>query len=629
MGRLPSYNVVPDATGRAGAAYYAGAARIMAESADRESQILASQSAVAMQTIGALSQSLSAGFDRWLQYDLAVKQQSFDREVQMRKFQAVEDEMNLRRVEMEDAHLQREQDRQIKSMDLARRQREYAMEPQIRAARAGLVGLVSEIQAAATAIENGSADKKHFDTMVAADGLMGEKLKAMAAAGAPQAELEAFRAQIAPLVKKAATVTYSDGTPIARGIYRKNLARPNGATGQLAFLEYLNGISDPEGDETGALVLSALADKRYTNAESSNAAVAAFAAAHDLKDPNDPQYKQAVSIVNSVRMMDPEARARLRVYARIKGDPDGRALVDQKRAASPNITWTTLESALFPEPAAAAGNDPVKTSPTGWTPGITGPAAKRIDQALVMETLEGDRTLPTGAAGKAWAMGFSTFDLHTDPVAQHVAGIFTDERAAQAAEVLGGPLTFKGALVTGFLGFPVEPTSFRDVGYMRDRVTATLKKEGPPAEGVSRSRAVDGMKLVLAHIDAAQNGGDAHARVLRAAGELQAFSEAYKANYGQPPVGLVLPKTMAPQLTSLYTRFISEGYDQAALDLATLVNGSLSPKSAPLIMIRPPASTLPANDPVLGPRPVNPVPGVGYPAPAAAAAPSPLTRANP
>lgn len=218
MATLPS-SVLTSATGRKGAAYYSNVSRIILDSASQQSQILASQSALAMQAVGGVVDSMSRGFQKAMEYNLAIKQADFSRELQLREFQLREEDMEMKRVEMRDALLTRSLERKRLEMDTAQKERDFANEPWKRMARAQLSATASEIETVATRM---SSSPKDGDAQLLQDlleSISNVKRQALMR-GVDPSEASELTKNVLPLVRGLTTIKLSDGDEVSAATLR-------------------------------------------------------------------------------------------------------------------------------------------------------------------------------------------------------------------------------------------------------------------------------------------------------------------------------------------------------------------------------------------------------------------------
>ncbi len=302
-----------NATGRAGAAYFLGASRIVADSAARESQILASQSALALSAMNNLGNSLSAGLTHYLDYRLAVKQQAFDRDMKTREFQIKEGELDIMRLQAEDLHLSRQQEAQSRDLDLAQKQQAFLMEPQVRKSRAEAAALLSAARGAATKIQSGNYTDEDRNKLIGAHETLGRIAEKMAGLGVPQAEIEQLHTNLAPLVRSASVVTLSDGTDINVTAARQAVLNPASPIGRKVLVDFLVNPSnlEPVTRRNAEYTRALLGDPAMFEGKGGLDKLLALAGS----DTTDPQgaRKAAETAYRSMQLMPPRERDALRL----------------------------------------------------------------------------------------------------------------------------------------------------------------------------------------------------------------------------------------------------------------------------------------------------------------------------
>lgn len=212
MATLPA-NIIPNATGRKGAAYYSNVSRIIMDSAARQSQLIAAQSSLAMQSVGSVVDSMSQAFQKSLDYSLAIKQADFARELQLRQVQIQEEDMELKRAQAHDMLLTRSLERKRLEMDNVQRERDLENEPFKRMSRAQLASVASEIESVATRL---TTSPKEGDTQLLQElleSISNVKRQALMR-GMDPSEASELTKNIAPLVRGLTTVRTGDGDEV-------------------------------------------------------------------------------------------------------------------------------------------------------------------------------------------------------------------------------------------------------------------------------------------------------------------------------------------------------------------------------------------------------------------------------
>lgn len=608
-------NIIQGATGRNGAAYYAGAAQIVADSAARESQILASQSALALSAMENLGTSLSNGLSKYLDYKLAVKQQAFDRDMKLKEFQLREGELDLKRLEVEDIHLQRQQEAQERDLDLAQKQQNFLMAPKVRKARAEAAALLSAARGAAANIESENYTDEDLQTIVGVHKQLGEISRNMAAAGVPQPEIEQLQTQLIPLTQKASSVKFANGDSVSRAALRRSSLMPNTAAGQRAFIErpFNSGLADPEADENHAWVTTAVQNRKYADAPTAEAAFKLFLDDQGIpSDPKDPRYARARTLINSVRMMDPESRARLRVESALRDDPDRKSQVMQYTQANPGATWTSVEARFFPQESTGAAGG----SARGWKPAAPDPTIRDL---FVRKTLRGDRELTPQAAAAAAINDYSLWDLSSDEIAQLASGDYSmfDTRSmpdmlqgAGAAQAGAGSAAIAaGGTAASLSGAAAAPLVFagaeRGGKALLGRLNAWYRA---PSADVAQTRAAETLQTYLAWAASASSPSEAHSIVKRATAYASEYERQHTAAFGTAPNMFYVPDGAEGISRKLLQQFRTSGYTAAATELQDFLKARSAPGSA------------------LQTFSIQPSPGTAYGAqPAAAPTAAPLT----
>lgn len=236
---IEKYGIMPGAKGRAGAAYYNDAARIVADSAARESQILASQSALALQSIGALGQSLSQGFSSYLQYKAEIKAQGFEREMKLREADRMDTQMEFLRLKAEDDHVSMLQQNQAKSLELSQKWQDLQSAPLLKKADGEAMALMTEAMGAAGRIQAKTERPGDRVTLAGVQDMLGAIAKKAISLGADPTKYQQMSAQLIPLVKGANTLTLSDGTEVSLNTARTAVLNPSQPLGRKVLVDLL------------------------------------------------------------------------------------------------------------------------------------------------------------------------------------------------------------------------------------------------------------------------------------------------------------------------------------------------------------------------------------------------------
>jgi len=620
VSNIPS-SVVAGARGRAGAAYYASAANIIADSAARESQIIASQSALALGAMENLGQSMSAGLTKYLDYKLALKQQTFERDMKTREFQIRESEMEIMRLQAEDMHLAKEQERQTRDLDIAQKWQTIQSEPKVRAARMAAAGLLSNMQSAAANIE--TENYTDADLIAVTDGYkaLGNIAKDLAAAGAPQAEIEQLRNQTVELAKKAGTVKFLNGDVISRAAARRNSLLLNTASGQRLFIERPRngGLADPVGDENYAWASTVIRDTKYTSARTADSALKMFLEAQGIpNDSKDPRYLRAQTLINSVRMMDPESQAKLRVTAMTQDDPDRQAQIAQYTAANPGASAISVESKFFPKVDATGA-----VSPIGWKPPVT----VNLDDKFIRKTLRGEREITVEAMISASRDGFSLADLSVDDAARLTAGDYStfdksslDQAAPWLTGAAGGTAVVGGgtaAVASGVgatgAGAAIAGGAVGAAGGLGAATFGMTKRVGgliygnvrsgwrQPSKDVEQAYASENLSEIVAWAAAAPTPAVAAERLERAELFADGYKKAYKDAHGVEPNSFALSLGLEGALSKMRSQFSALGFSSGNSRLDSLL---LKVTPAGSSMRSYPPQTIPVA-PLVNPPPVS------------------------
>ena len=142
---LPT-SVIQGAKGKYGAAYYAGVANVLGNYSQQRQSLNAQQGQVAIQSIGAITQTVMAGFDSYRQYSLEREKVQYDRDralVSDRQWQ-LGYERQLRQDEISNAHVALENEKS--SLELVKLRRATELEAPTMAAKMGFAAVAQDIQ---------------------------------------------------------------------------------------------------------------------------------------------------------------------------------------------------------------------------------------------------------------------------------------------------------------------------------------------------------------------------------------------------------------------------------------------------------------------------------------------------
>lgn len=229
--------VVRGATGKYAPSYYSDAAAIVADSASRQSQLLASQSALAMQTMASVGQSLSEGFAKVLDYKTTLRALDFDRELKLREAERLDQAMDMQRLQLEDEHLSRQKDLMLKTMEIAQKKRDIDNVPLLAKARAETAAIGFMVRQAAAKIAAGTATDDDRNTVEGAFGMLGLAGQEVIRLGGSPAEIDQLQSQIVPLVREATSVTLSNGASLQVRTARSMALNPNSADGAQVIID--------------------------------------------------------------------------------------------------------------------------------------------------------------------------------------------------------------------------------------------------------------------------------------------------------------------------------------------------------------------------------------------------------
>ena len=142
---LPT-SVVQGAKGKYGAAYYAGVANVLGNYSQQRQSLNAQQGQVAIQSIGAITQTVMAGFDSYRQYSLEREKVQYDRDRALVADQQwrMGYERQLRQDEIANAHSALENEKS--TMELVKLRRAAALEAPTMAAKMSAAAGLQDIQ---------------------------------------------------------------------------------------------------------------------------------------------------------------------------------------------------------------------------------------------------------------------------------------------------------------------------------------------------------------------------------------------------------------------------------------------------------------------------------------------------
>lgn len=237
----PTVRFNVNATGKNAGLYYAAAAKIMAESADREAQIMASQSAIAMNAVTGLTQSLTNGFMKAMEYSLAVKQADYDREMQLRNFQLQEEQMEMQRLQAQDLLLTQGIQREQLRMDIAQKKQDVDNAPWKRMATAQLGGTAAKIKSAilAARTETGdSAAKAEEASRLYAT--LPQIIEQYLMRGGDPSEASRLETEFATEIDKLNSLPTLAGAPVSRRVVQSAFVNPLSAAAERYVVETAN-----------------------------------------------------------------------------------------------------------------------------------------------------------------------------------------------------------------------------------------------------------------------------------------------------------------------------------------------------------------------------------------------------
>lgn len=211
MSRLPA-SVVRGATGRAGAAYYAGVADIMADSARTQSAIIAAQSQAASQALGGVFDSLTRGYTAYLDYKTQLAERSFARDMKIMEFDLQKEALEMKRVEMEEMKVDRQLERRAREMELDKKRRDERNTVFKQEALATAVGLVSEIETLAQQIKAGNAAPGAREAMNRYYQELGNIKRQAVSVGVDPTAVNQLTMQVTGLMESLNRLTLPDGT---------------------------------------------------------------------------------------------------------------------------------------------------------------------------------------------------------------------------------------------------------------------------------------------------------------------------------------------------------------------------------------------------------------------------------
>lgn len=459
MATLPS-NVIQGATGKKGAAYYSAAANIIAQSAATQSQLLASQSALAMQSMGSFTQSLSDGLTKALDYSLAMKQADFSRAMQVQEFQLKQEDMELKRTQAESLMLDAKQNRISKEMDNAQKLRDAENEPWKRMAMAQLSAAASKIKSSLALDASGvGGDEPRATALALYAKLPGLKEQAIMR-GVDPAVIDKLETDLTPAIDRLNSFELENG-PMSRGVAHAAVGNLFSRSAMEVIVQFdtnqslqrdsvvrsghnviMELVRTPE--HLNGNVDAFIAATGETSAEGIALAKSNFAAAKKLRDVNPIQWDNyQLSVLERAGNM---------------GERDG--LMAARSKAQKDATSTTLLSIGLNRPAPAVSLD------TLWK-GIS-PSTK---------TFELPDNYDPQIAGRGMAEGIAAYEYSERPIE---LGVPTSNKARLAA---GTGFTLAGAAIAGLPGAavgsvlqPLAETAMRSgaaVGRMIHETNAT------------------------------------------------------------------------------------------------------------------------------------------------------------
>lgn len=368
-------NIIQGATGKNAADYYGAAAQIMAKSADREAQIMASQSAIAMNAVTGLTQSLTNGFMKAMEYSLAIKQADYAREMQLRNFQLQEEQMDMKRLQAQELVLNGQIERKAKLAQLAQMEMDRDNAGWKKMAMAQAAGSVSEIMTAATEYETGIGGQEALDRALALYKNLPELKRQALMRGVAPTEFAEMETQLAPLIRSLSFVKVGD-REMRRADYQQQAFNLGTSSGQQAILASLNGtgprdrLVDGEAAKWTEHLLAHRSEYTRDTASDDDALATKLLLAHGIKTPAPDQLVRAETLVRSFRTMGIEKQAELFVLAKAATNAEANERL-QKERSLPGFdtrTWLSIANALdgsfAPRSVGAAGGADPRIA--GW-----------------------------------------------------------------------------------------------------------------------------------------------------------------------------------------------------------------------------------------------------------------------
>jgi hypothetical protein len=348
-------------TGKEGVAYYSAAARIMNDAAGKQSQVLAAQSAFAMQSIGALTTSISDGLNKYLQYKLSIEQAGFERDLRLKAFELEKEDMQMKRVQADSMLEDRKLARKKGEMDLAQREQDALNVPWTRAATASAMGVVSMAHAANARMVQGNPREGDAALIEGASEELGGYASQAVSRGASPELFEKLRAELVPLVANAVVIPLEDGTTMTSRMALGLSLRPGSPGGERLFSDASRNariMNDPVLGPRAEIYSTIMADPSLTSTADTSLAVAEsrLVSTLGLRDP--AAIEVAKEMLSSMRGLDRGSQS-TRTWNHF--EKNGTATQKERMAqASRDMPGSPLEARL-----SAAGITPRRTSSKG------------------------------------------------------------------------------------------------------------------------------------------------------------------------------------------------------------------------------------------------------------------------